>query len=720
MRIVDFVYERPSSAESSAVERAFDDVAQTKPSGVPGGRASLVRESAEPYAHMREAMGVEHPFSNLDANLPTELQAAIDTVVRQGPAIVQWRERRQRVIADMAHELEPLNVALREGMRGHVRYINEQSGGLSLATLSLFIDALRWKDVNLVRDFVHGFRSVGDIPDSGVFAPGGKDYTADTVAVLSSNPKYVSQLVSQVVKRAKRYTLAAARDAAEIWHKTMDEVRKGLCIGPFSRAALDRTWGYGRWRPMPRFGIWQKGKLRCIDDGRTALHNAITRTRESLRCSRADFPLRIARALAIAFGPSHRFRLFSGTDDIASAYRLVPTAQPWYTCFCTDSPEGDAVFFVLPGHPFGLTSAVLNFNRIPRLAIFIARIVLAVLCENFYDDCLTAEPDFSAKSGQRALSFVMRRIICLAFSDEKHEPVDETVVYLGVVSDFTRLFTHGIMTLRIKPERQIHLLKSISGFLDTGVMSPGDAAELEGKLMFSILSQFGKIGRAALAAIRQRAHDDKGSTRLSPELRDTLIFLFDLIEIFPSFDVPAYPVRTSPVLIWTDAMFELCGRRIDAPQLGCVAAIGAVVWSPRLGTFFHSSLEIPPSLMVWLFKIKKQYIAQLEMMAVLSLYYSLPRDVLANELILHFVDNQGVIWNLVEATSTDPGCAGMAHSTALMQARLSCRVWYEYVASDANVADLPSRGDFTYISRLRLLHPFAPIRWFDSLIPSFS
>ena len=104
---------------------------------------------------------------------------------------------------------------------------------------------------------------------------------------------------------------------------------------------------------------------------------------------------------------------------------------------------------------------------------------------------------------------------------------------------------------------------------------------------------------------------------------------------------------------------------------------------------------------------------------LLSLYHSLPRDMLAHELILHFVDNQGVIWNLVEATSTDPGCAGMAHSTALMQARLSCRVWYEYVASDANVADLPSRGDFAYISRLRLLRPFAPVRWFDSLIPNF-
>ena len=137
---------------------------------------------------------------------------------------------------------------------------------------------------------------------------------------------------------------------------------------------------------------------------------------------------------------------------------------------------------------------------------------------------------------------------------------------------------------------------------------------------------------------------------------------------------------------------------------------------------YHSRLEIPISLLEILYSIKEQYIAQLEMLAVLSVYASLPR-VFQGRPTLHFVDNQGVLWNLVDASSRDPGCAGMAHSTALLQAQLRTAVWYEYVPSAANIADLPSRGDFSYTRSLRAsvggFHCPRRCVWFESVIPSF-
>ena len=109
-------------------------------------------------------------------------------------------------------------------------------------------------------------------------------------------------------------------------------------------------------------------------------------------------------------------------------------------------------------------------------------------------------------------------------------------------------------------------------------------------------------------------------------------------------------------------------------------------------------------------------------MAVLSLYASLP-SVLTDALVLHFVDNQGVLWNLVDASSRDPGCASMSHSTALLQARLRAKVWYEYVSSAANISDLPSRGDFSYTRRMMApvggMYQHVPCHWFDSTIPTF-
>ena len=53
-----------------------------------------------------------------------------------------------------------------------------------------------------------------------------------------------------------------------------------------------------------------------------------------------------------------------------------------------------------------------------------------------------------------------------------------------------------------------------------------------------------------------------------------------------------------------------------------------------------------------------------------AVYASLLR-VFEDSMVIHFIDNQGVLWNLVDASSRDPGCAGMAHSTALHQVRRS-------------------------------------------------
>ena len=61
----------------------------------------------------------------------------------------------------------------------------------------------------------------------------------------------------------------------------------------------------------------------------------------------------------------------------------------------------------------------------------------------------------------------------------------------------------------------------------------------------------------------------------------------------------------------------------------------------------------------------------------------------------------------------------MAHTISLTQARIRARVWYEFVPSELNIADLPSRGDFSYTTAYPLIHHNIGARfvWFESLIP---
>ena len=190
--------------------------------------------------------------------------------------------------------------------------------------------------------------------------------------------------------------------------------------------------------------------------------------------------------------------------------------------------------------------------------------------------------------------------------------------------------------------------------------------------------------------------------------------MFDLIRTLPPFEAPIYPPRQKPVLVWTDAMFSRYdGTRLDTPEDGCEAAIGAIVWCPRKECYFYSRLEIADDTLRWLFSIKHQYIAQLEMLAVLSLYQSLP-EVLEGQLVVHWVDNQGVLWNATHGSAREPGCAALTHLTSLQQAALRCRVWYEYVASKANPADAPSRGDFSFVAEWDCLCFDRPFVWFES------
>ena len=279
--------------------------------------------------------------------------------------------------------------------------------------------------------------------------------------------------------------------------------------------------------------------------------------------------------------------MWIGTDDIASAYRLIPTSQPYYNVICAVDPDlspesvgGNVRFFVVPGHPFGLTSAVLNFNRVPRLAVYFARMILGVLTNSFYDDCVIVEPSFCARSGQECMQRIMQ-LIGMPFSEEKHEPVAPASPFLGVISDFTKSYTHGIMQMAIKPERRESLLALLDKFINELALTRAEAASLEGKILFCVLSQFGRVGRAAVSLVREHALHAP-SPRVDETLEHALCFLYDLIRDLKPFEAPMYPPRQQPLLVWTDAMFESRdGLRLDAPELGCQADIGVIAWCPR-------------------------------------------------------------------------------------------------------------------------------------------
>ena len=112
----------------------------------------------------------------------------------------------------------------------------------------------------------------------------------------------------------------------------------------------------------------------------------------------------------------------------------------------------------------------------------------------------------------------------------------------------------------------------------------------------------------------------------------------------------------------------------------------------------HTSAELGPEI-VGRFVPRGQQIGQVELVAALLPYLSLVdavgRSRLAGRRVLHWIDNSSAVAALVKGYSAQPDSARIVHAVHATLAGLETRAWFEYVRTDANVADEPSRADLS-------------------------
>jgi hypothetical protein len=247
----------------------------------------------------------------------------------------------------------------------------------------------------ILLDCVLGFIPVGHSPASGAFpvldeplfgkGPSSAARFADTPFDELNHAQWQAELAASVEDRWQRAQSRGSPEDKEwllnVWQATMKECAEQLMSGPFSAAELDAAYGAGRWRPSRRFPVWQKEKCRPCDDCVESGHNVSSCIGESLECDSADFPAVVASLfgrLAVSLGDSI-LNMTGGTDDIASTYRMIPSANPQCGVVCLADPsDGKAAFFTMRGLNFGLASAATLFGRVPRIAVQLLRRILGV------------------------------------------------------------------------------------------------------------------------------------------------------------------------------------------------------------------------------------------------------------------------------------------------------------------------------------------------------
>ena len=92
-------------------------------------------------------------------------------------------------------------------------------------------------------------------------------------------------------------------------------------------------------------------------------------------------------------------------------------------------------------------------------------------------------------------------------------------------------------------------------------------------------------------------------------------------------------------------------------------------------------------------KAKGQYICDLEEVALAAPYFAPEIEHrLKGKHVIHFADNVAANCGAINGRSSSPAMARILHALQLRWARSRVQVWVEFVKSEANLADLPSRG----------------------------
>ena len=152
--------------------------------------------------------------------------------------------------------------------------------------------------------------------------------------------------------------------------------------------------------------------------------------------------------------------------------------------------------------------------------------------------------------------------------------------------------------------------------------------------------------------------------------------------------MPLIPSDLDAVVIFTDAE----GKKRSSNSLP-TGHLGFVVYHPTLGRRYASA-PAPKEWAVLFDRIKKRdtYIGQFELAAAITPFLSLPAEWFKGRPVELWIDNSGAVGALIKGYSGIPDCARIVNTFHFAMAKLGATsLWIDYVPTDSNPADIPSR-----------------------------
>ena len=139
-------------------------------------------------------------------------------------------------------------------------------------------------------------------------------------------------------------------------------------------------------------------------------------------------------------------------------------------------------------------------------------------------------------------------------------------------------------------------------------------------------------------------------------------------------------------------MCTIARAPVPAPRAAVQAPsdpVGSTAQHPR---WVHGYLTVPEEIIKGLMR-RKQQVGQLELLAAASAYYSLSPWLHKRD-VIHFIDNTAAASGMAKGYSPVPDSARIIHAFHALNVNLQTNVHFEWVKSEANIANMPTRNKF--------------------------
>ena len=328
----------------------------------------------------------------------------------------------------------------------------------------------------------------------------------------------------------------------------------------------------------------QRLRERLIDDARRGGQNAQARFAETIYTTNVDFLGEVlgtwVREIAWEYsglGPDAPlntvlssipawFLPVIGIDDLPDAYKGIPLSEADSRAAVVavyDPTNSEWKFAVSRSMLFGLSPAVIHFNRKPTLLVAALRRLFGVASAAFFDDVLA----FGLACGEGSENKAVRRLFGACGSPpspSKHAPMASIRTWIGIVVNVGAVAHDGSYTIQPTHSSVKAVVEGCRQAIESGELSTGEAASLRGRVGWAASAAAGRCGRIGLAVLKRKQY--QGPASLSASDKNSLQFLATVAQNLPCRRVTVAGAPSRLVRVYSDASAEPG----NLPRLGWV------------------------------------------------------------------------------------------------------------------------------------------------------